>query len=489
MDQLSLASHIRRLCLTALFCTGSLCLPTPAYAQRPGPPPASTPTPAGDYLTRMNESIDGLTRKVWPSVVQIQVTSYGVREQEAKEEGRVVFGRQRSVGSGFVVDPDGYIMTNAHVVSGAQRVQVILPAEDADGTLATALSSRMNVVPARIVGIASELDLAVLKIDGKKLPALQLASYSQLRQGETVFAFGSPVGLRNSLTHGLVSAVARQVDPDSPLIYVQTDAPINPGNSGGPLVNIRGEVVGINTFIVSQSGGNEGLGFAIPSATVRTAFRQLKQYGQLRRQEIGMSMQTITPGMADALGLARDYGVIVSDVWPKGPAEAAGLKVGDILISVDGQPADNLPTVAYNFRLRDSTDQVKLVVMRGKAQQSLSVTAVEQRSDFDAVAALADPEKNLIPELGILGIEIDPRIASAAAGLRDPQGVIVAARAAGATSEVPLLPRDIIRSLNNRPVATLQDLREAVKRSTRGAAMTLQIQREERLMYVTFLFE
>jgi serine protease Do len=437
----------------------------------------------------MNESIDGLTRKVWPSVVQIQVTSYGVREQEAKEEGRVVFGRQRSVGSGFVVDPDGYIMTNAHVVSGAQRVQVILPAEDADGTLATALSSRMNVVPARIVGVASELDLAVLKIDGKKLPALQLASYSQLRQGETVFAFGSPVGLRNSLTHGLVSAVARQVDPDSPLIYVQTDAPINPGNSGGPLVNIRGEVVGINTFIVSQSGGNEGLGFAIPSATVRTAFRQLKQYGQLRRQEIGMSMQTITPGMADALGLARDYGVIVSDVWPKGPAEAAGLKVGDILISVDGQPADNLPTVAYNFRLRDSTDQVKLVVMRGKAQQSLSVTAVEQRSDFDAVAALADPEKNLIPELGILGIEIDPRIASAAAGLRDPQGVIVAARAAGATSEVPLLPRDIIRSLNNRPVATLQDLREAVKRSTRGAAMTLQIQREERLMYVTFLFE
>jgi serine protease Do len=270
---------------------------------------------------------------------------------------------------------------------------------------------------------------------------------------------------------------------------MQTDAPINPGNSGGPLVNIRGEVVGINTFILSQSGGNEGLGFAIPSATARTAFRQLKQYGQLRRQEIGMSMQTITPGMAGALGLARDYGVIVSDVWPKGPAEAAGLKVGDILISVDGQPADNLPTVSYNFRLRDSTDQVKLVVLRGKEQKALSVTAVEQRSDFDAVAALADPEKNLIPELGILGIEIDPRIAASATGLRDPQGVIVAARAAGATSEVPLLPRDIIRSLNNRPIASLQDLREAVKRSTRGAAMTLQVQREERLMYVTFLFE
>ena len=457
----------------------------PTFAQKPAPAPA----PAGDSLARMNESMDALTRKVWPSVVQIQVTSYTARESDSRDEGRVVFGRQRSVGSGFVIDPDGYILTNAHVVSGAQRVQVVLPSGDADGTLATALSGKMNVVAARIIGLSSEIDLALLKVDDKKLPALPLASYSQLRQGETVFAFGSPIGLRNSLTHGLVSAVARQIDPDSPLIYVQTDAPINPGNSGGPLVNIRGEVVGVNTFIMSQSGGNEGLGFAIPSATARTVFRQLKQYGQLRRQEIGMSMQTITPGLASSLGLARDYGVIVSDVWPGGPAEKVGLKVGDILLSMDGQPTDNLPTVVYNFRLRDSTDPVKLVVLRGKEQQTLSVPAVEQRSDFDSVAAQADPEKNLIPELGILGIEIDPRIATAATGLRDANGVIVAARAAGATSEVPLLPRDVIRSLNNRPISSLQDLREAIKRSTRGDAMTLQIQREERLMYVTFLFE
>ena len=457
----------------------------PAFAQKPAPAPPA----AADSLVRMNESMDALTRKVWPSVVQIQVTSYTAREADSRDEGRVVFGRQRSVGSGFVIDADGYILTNAHVVNGAQRVQVVLPSEDADGTLATALSGKMNVVAARIVGLASELDLALLKVDDKKLPALPLASYSQLRQGETVFAFGSPIGLRNSLTHGLVSAVARQIDPDSPLIYVQTDAPINPGNSGGPLVNIRGEVVGVNTFIMSQSGGNEGLGFAIPSATARTVFRQLKQYGQLRRQEIGMSMQTISPGLASSLGLARDYGVIVSDVWPGGPAEKVGLKVGDILVSMDGQPTDNLPTVVYNFRLRDSTDPVKLVVLRGKEQQTLSIPAVEQRSDFDSVAAQADPEKNLIPELGILGIEIDPRIAAAASGLRDANGVIVAARAAGATSEVPLLPRDVIRSLNNRPIASLQDLREAIKRSTRGAAMTLQIQREERLMYVTFLFE
>jgi serine protease Do len=406
-----------------------------------------------------------------------------------KGETSLVVGRQRSTGSGFVIDPDGYIMTNAHVVSGARRVQIVLPAGDADGTLATALTGKSTVVPARIVGITTELDLALLKVDDLKLPALPLATYSQVRQGETVFAFGSPVGLRNSLTHGLVSAVARQVDPDSPLIYIQTDAPINPGNSGGPLVNIRGEVVGVNTFIVSPSGGSDGLGFAVPSATARTVFRQLKQFGMMRRQEVGMSLQTITPGMAIALGLVKDYGVIVSDVWPGGPAEAAGLKVGDILTSVDGQPADNLPSVNYYFRLRDSTDNVQVAVLRGGAEQKLSIATVEQRSEFDSVSALADPEKNLVPELGILGVEIDARIAAGATGLRDPYGIIVVARAAGPGSEVPLLPRDVIRTLNRKQMTTLQGLRDALRSVTPGSPVTLQIQREGRLMFVSFTLE
>src|SRR6188508_442765 len=404
----------------------------PAHA---GQKPAASPSQ--DPFVRMNESIDALTRKVWPSVVQVLVSSYGPREDRGADRGdaNVVVGRQEATGSGFVIDPDGYIITNAHVVSGARRVQIVLPADNADGTLKTALSGRTYLLTARIVGITTELDLALLKVDGQKLPALPLATYSQVRQGETVFAFGSPIGMRNSLTHGLVSAVARQVDPDSPLIYVQTDAPINPGNSGGPLVNIRGEVVGVNTFIVSQSGGNEGLGFAIPSATVRTVFRQLKQFGMLRKQEIGMSLQTITPILASSLKLSKDFGVIVSDVWPGGPAEAAGLKEGDILVSVDGQPADNLPTVAYNFRLRDSTEKVQLVVQRGTEQKALSVAPVEQRSDFDAVSATADPERSLVPELGILGVEIDARITASATGLRSGYGIIVAARAAGANSE------------------------------------------------------
>jgi serine protease Do len=427
-----------------------LALAVPVYAQQ-------KPAPSSDPLVRMNESVDALTRKVWPSVVQIQVSGYGARPDGSRTDTRTaVVGPQSSTGSGFVIDPDGYIMTNAHVVSGARRVEVVLPAENADGSLSTALSGK------------------------------SYTSYSQVRQGETVFAFGSPIGMRNSLTHGLVSAVARQVDVDSPLIFVQTDAPINPGNSGGPLVNIRGEVVGMNTFIVSQSGGAEGLGFAIPSATIRTVFRQLKQYGVVRRQEIGATFQTITPDMAESLGLVRNYGVIVSDVWPRGPAEAAGLKIGDLLLSIDGQAVDNLPTVIYTFRLRESTDPVKLAVQRGGTQQTLSVQTVEERSEFDAVSAMADPEKNVVAELGILGVEISPQIAAAATGLRAPFGVIVVARAAGVNGEVPLQPQDVIRMVNRSQISTLEELRSAMRALKPGAPVTLQIQRSGRLMFVSF---
>jgi serine protease Do len=480
----SRSRHVGTRALVA--CASVLVAVTPAFSQ-PKPAPVSSPSP--DPLTRLNESVDALTRKVWPSVVQILVSSYGARDEGGRGDAQMVLGRQQSTGSGFVIDAEGYIITNAHVVNNAQRLQIVLPADNADGSLQTALSTRTRVLAARIVGIAEELDLAVLKVEGSSLPALTLATFSDVRQGEMVFAFGSPIGMRNSLSHGLVSAVARQVDPDSPQIFIQTDTPINPGNSGGPLVNVRGEVVGVNTFILSQTGGNDGLGFAIPSATVRTVYRQLRAHGQLRRQEMGVSLQTITPGMAQALGLARDYGVIVSDVWPRGPAESGGLKEGDILVTVDGEPAENLPTVTYNFRLRDSPNPVQIVVLRNQAQVALSIPAIEVKSEFDSVAAMANPASSVVKELGILGVAIDKNIIETATGLRDPYGIIVVARTAGATTEVPLLPRDVIRSMNNRKVTTLQELREALQGLAPGTPVTLQIQRESRLMYVSFTFE
>src|SRR5262245_9624518 len=441
-----------------------LAVPLPVSAQRSTATTSISPktSPAvDDPLARFNDSVETLVKKVWPSVVQILVTSYGPREESDRGNTSVVVGRQRSVGSGFVIDPDGYVMTNAHVVAGAQRIEVVLPPSDADGSLKTALSNRTRIVPARVIGVTSEIDLALLKIEAK-VPALPLATYTQVRQGELVFAFGSPGGLRNTITRGIISAVARQTDPDSPLIYIQTDAAINPGNSGGPLVNAKGEVVGVNTFILSQSGGSEGLNFAIPCATARTVFRQFIKYGQLRRQEIGIGIQTITPIMAASLGLPRDYGVIVSDVLPASPAESRGVKPGDVLVSVDGQPADNLPTVNYMFRLRDSNEDVQLVVLRSTGQQSFSVPAVELKSELDDVSAMADAERNLVAQLGILGIEIDQRIASAAKGLRGPYGIIVAAKAAGATTEVPLLVGDVIRDLNGKPMNTLDTLRSAL---------------------------
>ena len=446
-----------------------------AFAQAPK-------NPLVDY----NNAIDDLIRRVAPSVVQILVSGYGPQADTDRRNTGVVIERQRAIGSGFVVDPEGYIVTNAHVVSSAGRIQVVLPPANLKDAIGAALSTKTNVVPARVAGVAKDLDIALLKVDGVKLPALPFAAYRDLRQGEMVFAFGSPEGLRNTVTHGVVSAVARQSDPDSPQINIQTDAPINPGNSGGPLVNIKGEVVGMDTFILSQSGGNEGLGFAIPSATIRTAFRQLKQFGRLRRQEIGVSIQTVSPTMAAALGLSQDYGVIISDTLPGGPAETAGLKVGDILTSVDGQPAENVPTVSYNFLLRDSGENVHVEVLRGTQKMAFDVPVQEEKHDIDSILALATPDQNLVPEIGILGVEIDKRIAPLVPDLRHQYGIIVAARTSGAARDVPVLPGDVIVAMNDVPTMTLDYLRTALKRLGQADPVVLQVEREGRLMFLTF---
>src|SRR5258708_23547058 len=176
---------------------------------------------------------------------------------------------------------------------------------------------------------------------------------------------------------GVVSAVARQIDADSPLVYIQPDTAINPGNSGGPLVNVNGEVVGVNKFILSQSGGNEGLGFAIPSRVVDVAFQQLRKYGHLHRAEIGIGIQTITPTMASALNLPRKYGVVISDVKPDSTAEAAGLQIGGVLVGVDGRAGDNMPFRAFSFLSLENGDKVHLVLLRGKDPVALDGKDIE----------------------------------------------------------------------------------------------------------------
>jgi len=462
----------------ALLCFGSLAGQVHAQERR-----------STEELRKLNESVDALIRKVSPSVVQILVTGYGQIEEGEHGNTGVVIGRQRAIGSGFVVDPSGYILTNAHVVSGAQRVQVVLSNVGADDSVEAALSTKTNLAPARIIGVTKEMDLALLKVDAGVLPALKLANYRDLRQGEAVFALGSPEGLRNSVTHGIISSVARQTDPDSAMVYVQTDAPINPGNSGGPLVDANGDVVGVNTFILSQSGGNEGLGFAIPCGVVNIAYQQLRKFGHLHRSEIGISVQTITPTLADGLKLSRKFGVIVSDVLPGGPAEAAGLRIGDILLAIDGKAAGSVPYVAFHLMSRERGDKVHLDILRGDLRLGFDVPLMEPPHDMDQITALADPEKNLVPTLGILAVEIDKKIAAMAPDLRDPFGIIVAARAAGAAAEVPLTTGDVIRTLNGEPMTTLDRLRNALQALKPGAAVVLQIQRDQKLMYVAFTLD
>src|SRR3984893_569193 len=297
-----------------------------------------------DALHQLNALIEALVHSVSPAVVQIIVTGYGSTEQSDRGQTRVVIGRQRAIGSGVIVDAEGYIVTNAHVLNGAEKIEVFVPPQPGTtGKVDANSAPQGKSYQARMVGITREMDLAVIKIEAHGLPVLSIGKPGLPAQGEMVFAFGSPEGLRNTVTMGVVSAVARQPDPDSPLVYVQTDTPINPGNSGGPLVNADGNLVGINTFIFSTSGGNQGLGFAIPAGVVAFAYPQLLKYGHIHQPEIGVIVQTITPELAEGLHLKRDFGVIISDVVPGSPAESAGLKIQDIIISVDGRAMGSVP--------------------------------------------------------------------------------------------------------------------------------------------------
>src|SRR5581483_10849725 len=263
---------------------------------------SSTPN---DTLAELSQSVRRLTNRIAPAVVEIVVSGYRSRAEAAGRAANSVSPEQSS-GSGILVDPNGYIMTNAHVVDGAVRIRVF--AQDAKA-LAGMQSPDAQIFNARILGIDRDADLALLKIDARGLPALSFGDSDKVHQGDLVFAVGSPLGLRNSLSMGVVSAVARALTDDTPFLYIQTDAPINPGNSGGALVDTTGDVIGMNTFIVSQSGGNEGIGFAIPSNIVRDTYEQLRRTGRVSRGNIGVLAQDITPVMARGLRLPLQRGV------------------------------------------------------------------------------------------------------------------------------------------------------------------------------------
>jgi serine protease Do len=380
-------------------------------------------------------------------------------------------------------------MTNEHVIHGAQRVKVLLPpvlGANPSGTDAT----RRRIFEAKVIGTQPDVDLALLKIETTDLPVLSLERAVAAKEGEIVFAIGSPEGLASSITMGVVSAAERQVESASPMMFIQTDAPINPGNSGGPLVNSAGALLGINAFILTRSGGSEGLGFAIPAATVKYVYESLRMYGRVRRIEAGVLSQPITPELAAGLNLPRDWGVIICDVDPKGAAQAAGVEAGDIIDSFDGRPIYSLPGLLGAVFIHPVDQPVKLKVLRGEETHTLEIQAREATLPADQLGQMANSERGLVRRFGMLGVDLDDKIRTILPHLRSQAGVVVVARIQDSTSaDTGLKSGDVIRSLNKAPVDSLDMLRKAIRSLKTGDAVALQVEREGKLTYLSFEME
>ena len=462
----------------------------PAPSQKKPAPVAADAKPAEppNVLLQLNSALQSLAARVSPAVVQILVTGYGpLREQDRSQTAFIV--RQHAVGSGVIVDSSGYIMTNAHVVEGAQRIRVALPLPMSDSVNQVPIGKR-RILEARLLGQHKETDLALLKIDETDLPTLPLVSQQRPHVGQLVFAIGSPEGLQNSVTMGVVSALARQPDPSKPLTYLQTDAPINPGNSGGPLVDMNGAVLGINTFILSQGGGSEGLGFAIPARVVDFVYRSLRLHGHVHRVEIGAGAQEITPTLADGLHLSQHWGVVVVDVTPDGPAAAAGLKIQDIILTADDRRIETLPSLTAALYLHRLDEVVKLEILRGTEKKVLYVPAFEHRDPMDELLDAVNPENSLISRLGVLAIDLSPDLHTRLGALRIPSGVVVVGRAADLIlPDTGLQAGDIIHQLNTTSIDSVDALRTAVNALKPGDPVVLQVERDSGLLYVSFEME
>jgi serine protease Do len=436
-----------------------------------------------DSLHDFSLSLQTLAQRVNRAVVQILSSGYALSEEAQGGTAVATVTRQRATGTGVILSADGYIVTNAHVVANARRVRVHVPADQSRGN--STVQPAAKTLDARVVGIDRDTDLAVLKIERSDLPHLDLGDSESLRQGELVLAFGNPLGLENSVSMGIVSSVARQIKPDDTMIYIQTDAPINPGNSGGPLVDTDGRIIGINTFIFSQSGGSEGVGFAIPSNIVSKVWTELRDKGHVHRSEIGVFPQTITPELAAGLQLPQDWGVVLADVRPDGPGAAAGLNTGDIVLSLEGKAMENARQMQVALCRYWAGQSVNLRVLRNGDTLTIPVAVVNRDDDPMRFADLVDPVTNVIPKLGILGIPVDKQVAGLLDELRNPYGVVVAARAGeSACTGDALQLGDVIYSVNRVVVTSIDALNQAIDGLKPENALVLQVQRADRLLFL-----
>jgi len=442
-----------------------------------------------DTLHDLSSALESLSQRAGRAVVQVFSTGFVLNDEDDSGDAAALLTKQKSTGSGVILSSDGYIVTNAHVVKGGRQIEVQL-AESFERSPGHAVTHPSGTkLEAKVVGVDRESDLALLKIERAGLPFLSFGNSSELHQGQLVLAFGNPLGLSNSVTMGVVSSTARQIKPDDPMLYIQTDAPINPGNSGGPLLDADGHVVGINTFILSQSGGSEGIGFAIPSNVVRSVVDQLRKEGHVHRGEIGVYAQTITPTLAAGLDLTRDWGVLLADVEPDSPAEKAGLQVGDIVLRVNNTVMESARQLEVNLYRKPVGEKVAVEVQRGSEKLTFNVQIIEREDDPQRFADMVNPDKNIVKRLGILCIDIDKKIAQMLPDLRKPYGVVVAARAAGSPYASELEPGDVIHAVNTEPISSVEALRSALDKRKPTDPIVLQIERDGRLMYLDLELE
>ncbi|MDR3727798.1 MAG: trypsin-like peptidase domain-containing protein [Terracidiphilus sp.] len=451
-----------------------------AAAQAPVQPAA---TAARHGLFALDEDLQTLAERVGPSVVTIEVSGLTTVLDPNTRQATYI-AKEQGMGSGIIVDPSGYILTNAHVVEHATSVTVQVYRHRNKTAGGADDAQRFT---ARILGSDALTDIALLKVEATDLPALKLADSDEVHVGQLCLAFGSPLGLQNTVTMGVISATQRQLNGTSPVVYLQTDAAINPGNSGGPLVDIQGEVIGMNTMIASQSGGSEGVGFSIPSNMIHFIYAQLRNQGHVRRGTIGILTQGITPALSGGLGLPLQSGIILEDVSPGSSADRSGLHPGDILLSLDGKPFQDPRALGAALFQKNIGDTLVFKVQRGTQVLTLYVLVTERERDPESILDPTHSPGNIVSKLGIVGMEVTDLVAKLIPPTRMPGGILVTALTAGGNaSQFGLQPGDVLHLLNRTPLDSLETLRKLLAGLKAGDPVAFTIERRGQLEYIAF---